>query len=237
MDPEKETREALEVESGAEKETLEVDSSAEGSKSTQDTPKGEAKEEKTESVDDLKREIEKLRRENAKHRTEGKTKAERLEELRKSVNKALGVDEKEEVDPKKLESELNDLKTKYRTERLKGAFAKAARSADVDEDIAFALMTINGDLDDLDVDDKSLKSEIELRLKALAEKNPRVKLGTGDKKEEKKSPPKEVPPSSVEIKGGSQETPITRETLKKMTPAEINKNFDRIAKLLEQNKL
>ena len=180
----------------------------------------------------LQRDLTKANQEAAKNRVDGKSKEQALEDLKKSLAGALGLTEAESADPKKLATELDDLRSKYRLERLKGAFGKAAADAGVDEEISFALMSINGDLIDLDVDDKSLKAELVLRLKDLKDRNPRVAIAQAaavvaeDKKADKPAP-QAVDRSGAEFKGGNEQ-PLTRAMIKAMTPEQINANCEKI---------
>lgn len=192
-----------------------------------------------------KRDLERANKEAAKSRTERKGDRDALEELRKGLAKALGLAEEESADPKKLQTELAELKGKYQTERLKGAFAKAAKAAGVDEEISYALMSLNGELADLDVEDKSLAAEIQLRLEELKDKNPRVRLEastpapkTEEKAKRKAEAPQVPDASSAEMKTNA-EPALTAEMIRNMTPDQINdpKNWDRIAAALANNTL
>jgi Skp family chaperone for outer membrane proteins len=188
-------------------------------------------------LEKLRRELEKTRREAAKHRTDGKSKETALEDLKASLAKALGL-QKEDADPEKLQQQLGELQSKYRQERLRGAFAKAAAAAGVDEDMSFALLSINGELNDLDIEDAGLQAELTLRLTELAKDKPRLKLEAPATPAGKKEPPKEVdvPASGPELKD-AKDPPITRDMLAKMTPDEMNKNWDKIQAALRSGTL
>jgi hypothetical protein len=185
----------------------------------------------------LNKELEKTRKEAASRRVEGQDKEKALKDLRDQVAKSLGLEvEDQAADPKQLAAQIDELKGKYRAERLKGAFERVARNADVDVELALALMTLKGDLADLDLDDSGLEAELKERIESAKERNPRISLNTqaakpAEEKKKKEAPAPVVAANAAEITGGG-DPPLTRAMIAKMTPDEVNQNFERITKAL-----
>lgn len=195
------------------------------------------------------RELEKVRKEAASNRVKGTQAEQALEGLKQALAKSLDIQTEEPKAPeelvKDLQSQLEETRNKYRQERLRGAFDKAAAQAGVDTEIAFAVMTLAGDLDNLDVEDASLTAELQVRMDAVAKRNPRIKLQVAapatpaTEPEKKPTPPApQVPVSGTEFKG-QDEVPLTRQMIKNMTPEEINDpvNWARISAALEKGLL
>lgn len=179
----------------------------------------------------LTKELKEVRKEAAENRVKSKQSEQSLDGLRKALAQSLGLEPEAEKDPKalvdELQKKLDTTTARYRQERLRNEFARAARSMQVDEEIAYAVMTINGDFEGLDLDDTALRSELAARITEAVKRNPRIQMqkeqpvaeSVTEAKQDKKAP--EIPKSGTEFSQHG-DAPLTRAMIDKMTPDEIN---------------
>jgi len=172
----------------------------------------------------LRRELERARKEAAKYRTERKQWQDQLQQLRDTVAKALGIKDDKEIEADKLAGELQQLKARYRQERLRGAFWRLADKLGADGELAYAYLYAAGDLDDLDVDAEDFEELLGQRIQSAIKANAKLR--------------KDAPPagkSGAEFGGGGDGT-LTLDQIRAMTPEQINANWDRIQKVLESQR-
>lgn len=172
----------------------------------------------------LRKELEKVRKEAAKYRTERKSYAEQIESLKAQIAKALGLKGDEPPDPDKLAKELESVRTRYRRERLRNALYRQASRLEADPELTWAVLYASGDLDNLDVDEEDFESQVAERVQAALEAHPKLKVTP--------TKPGVGGPTNPGPDGGNKPTVYTREQLQRMSPDEINANWDEIQKQL-----
>lgn len=143
-------------------------------------------------LDAALKELEKVRKEAAKHRTEKNEKDAKVkelegqfEEMKKGLAKLVGL-EKDEPNPEELTGKINELTEKYRQERLQNRFNKIAGKNEADADLTWAYLFANGKLNDLDVEADDFETKLVERVQEALEANPKLKatpqkpgVGTG----------------------------------------------------------
>jgi hypothetical protein len=126
----------------------------------------------------LKRELEAVRKEAAKYRTERKALAEEIETLKKNLGKALGFeDDKGKADVNAALEKIQQLQNEIQTERLQNIFNKAAISVGADIELTWAFLKGTGKL----VPGMTQK-EVEEVLKETLEAYPKLKAEETPKK-------------------------------------------------------
>ena len=89
----------------------------------------------------LRKELESVRKEAAKYRTERKALAEEIETLKKNLGKALGFeDEKGKSDINAALEKIQQLQNEIQTERLQNSFHKAAINVGADVELTWAFL-------------------------------------------------------------------------------------------------
>jgi hypothetical protein len=129
----------------------------------------------------LKRELEAVRKEAAKYRTERKALAEEIETLKKNLGKALGFeDDKGKADVNAALEKIQQLQNEIQTERLQNIFNKAAISVGADIELTWAFLKGTGKLvpgmTQKEVEDV-LKETLEAYPKLKAEETPKKSGG------------------------------------------------------------
>lgn len=123
----------------------------------------------------LRKEIEKLRRENAKYRTRAKGTEEQLEAFKEQMAKLLGLKSDKELEADKLAARVEELQAKYRQEKLRNAFWRLAEKKGADVELTYAVLVAAGDLDNLDVDDDGFEEALAERIEAALKANPKLR--------------------------------------------------------------
>jgi len=89
----------------------------------------------------LRKELESVRKEAAKYRTERKALAEEIETLKKNLGKALGFeDDKGKADVNAALEKIQQLQEEIQTERLQNSFHKAAINVGADVELTWAFL-------------------------------------------------------------------------------------------------
>lgn len=177
----------------------------------------------TADLDALRQELERARKEAAKYRTERKQWQDQLQQLRDTVAKALGIKSEDQLDAERLSRELEQLRSRYRQERLRGAFFRLAGELGADAELAYAYLAAAGDLDDLDVDAEDFQELLKQRIQSALAAKPKLRS----------DPPAPAKSGGDFGGGGSQDGLLTLEQIKAMTPEQINANWERVAKSLQ----
>jgi hypothetical protein len=120
------------------------------------------------TLDAAKQIIADLRKENAKHRTNGKEANATLEKLKT----ALGLGETK--DPDALSKQVAALQKDIATERVKNTFNAVASKLGADVPLAFAYLKASGALDSIDTS-ADLEKQIEGALSAALKEVPKLK--------------------------------------------------------------
>jgi hypothetical protein len=124
-------------------------------------------------ADELRKEIQKLRKEAAKYRTGKKDVEEQTTALKEKLAKALGLKD-DDADPD-LSGEVKRLKDENRQERLKNAFYRAAQKAEADTDLMWAYLYANDKLSEIDVYSDDYEQTIAGEITAAIKSNPKLK--------------------------------------------------------------
>ena len=130
----------------------------------------------------LRKELEAVRKEAAKYRTERKALAEEIETLKKNLGKALGFeDDKGKADVNAALEKIQQLQNEIQTERLQNIFNKAAISVGADIELTWAFLKGTGKLvpgmTQKEVEEV-LKETLEAYPKLKAEETPKKSGGT-----------------------------------------------------------
>jgi len=126
----------------------------------------------------LKRELEAVRKEAAKYRTERKALAEEIETLKKNLGKALGFeDDKGKADVNAALEKIQQLQEEIQTERLQNSFHKAAINVGADVELTWAFLKGTGKLIP-----GMTQEDIESVLKETLEAYPKLKVEETPKK-------------------------------------------------------
>ena len=126
----------------------------------------------------LRKELEAVRKEAAKYRTERKALAEEIEALKRNLGKALGFgDDKEgKADVDAALKKIQELQNEIQNERLQNTFHKAAISVGADVELTWAFLKGTGKLEpgmsQKDIE-KVLKETLEAYPKLKAEEPPK----------------------------------------------------------------
>jgi len=130
----------------------------------------------------LRKELEAVRKEAAKYRTERKALAEEIETLKKNLGKALGFeDEKGKADVNAALEKIQQLQEEIQTERLQNSFHKAAINVGADVELTWAFLKGSGKLtpgmsqEDIE---NVLKDTLEAYPKLKVEETPKKSGGT-----------------------------------------------------------
>ena len=129
----------------------------------------------------LRKELEAVRKEAAKYRTERKALAEEIETLKKNLGKALGFeDNKGKADVNAALEKIQQLQEEIQTERLQNSFHKAAINVGADVELTWAFLKGTGKLvpgmTQKEVEDV-LKETLEAYPKLKAEETPKKSGG------------------------------------------------------------
>jgi hypothetical protein len=162
-----------------------------------------------------KAEIERLRRESAKDRTNAKAQAadDARKELANTIGKALGLVEDETIDPAKLTESLTTAQAEAKQARVELAVFRNAATAGGDP---AALLDSTSFLKSLDGIDANDSAAVSAAIAKAIETNPRLGAAPG---EPKAPAPNPAQGSSASGPGGV--TQLTREDLSGMTAQEI----------------
>jgi hypothetical protein len=127
----------------------------------------------------LRKELEAVRKEAAKYRTERKALADEIESLKKGLGKALGFgDDKEgKSDVDAALKKIQELQNEIQNERLQNTFNKAAISVGADIELTWAFLKGTGKLEP-----GMSQKDIEKVLKETLEAYPKLKVEEPPKK-------------------------------------------------------
>ena len=126
----------------------------------------------------LRKELEAVRKEAAKYRTERKALAEEIETLKKNLGKALGFeDEKGKADVNAALEKIQQLQEEIQNERLQNYFHKAAINVGADVELTWAFLKGTGKLIP-----GMTQEDIESVLKETLEAYPKLKVEETPKK-------------------------------------------------------
>ena len=126
----------------------------------------------------LRKELESVRKEAAKYRTERKALAEEIETLKKNLGKALGFeDDKGKADVNAALEKIQQLQEEIQNERLQNSFHKAAISVGADIELTWAFLKGTGKLVP-----GMTQEDIENVLKETLEAYPKLKVEETPKK-------------------------------------------------------
>lgn len=126
----------------------------------------------------LRKELEAVRKEAAKYRTERKALAEEIETLKKNLGKALGFeDEKGKADVNAALEKIQQLQEEIQNERLQNYFHKAAINVGADVELTWAFLKGTGKLTP-----GMSQEDIENVLKETLEAYPKLKVEETPKK-------------------------------------------------------
>ena len=155
-----------------------------GDQSSNETEQQETEQKEQSGLDPeaLRKELEAVRKEAAKYRTERKALAEEIETLKKNLGKALGFeDDKGKADVNAALEKIQQLQNEIQTERLQNIFNKAAISVGADVELAWVFLKGTGKLvpgmDQKDIE-RLLKETLEAYPKLKAEETPKKSGGT-----------------------------------------------------------
>jgi len=154
-----------------------------GDQSSNEDEQKEAEQKEQSGLDPeaLRKELEAVRKEAAKYRTERKALAEEIETLKKNLGKALGFeDDKGKADVNAALEKIQQLQNEIQTERLQNIFNKAAISVGADIELTWAFLKGTGKLvpgmTQKEVEDV-LKETLEAYPKLKAEETPKKSGG------------------------------------------------------------
>jgi len=155
-----------------------------GDQSSNETEQQETEQKEQSGLDPeaLRKELEAVRKEAAKYRTERKALAEEIETLKKNLGKALGFeDEKGKADVNAALEKIQQLQEEIQTERLQNSFHKAAINVGADVELTWAFLKGSGKLtpgmsqEDIE---NVLKDTLEAYPKLKVEETPKKSGGT-----------------------------------------------------------
>ena len=129
----------------------------------------------------LKKEIAKLRKENAKRRTDtrdAKKAKDDLEGKLKGIAKALGVDGGDEPDVDALKSQLEKTSSQMKTLKVERAISRAARKHSADPDALADSRRFMQEAEALDPDDDNFTGELESLVESAVKNNPKLKTSS-----------------------------------------------------------
>ena len=135
----------------------------------------------SDDVEALKKEISKLRKENAKRRTDTKAAnqgKQETEDKLKAVAKVLGLNGEEEVDVDALKEQLGDTASQLKTLKIENALSRAARKHGADPEALADSRSFMKKAGDLDPDDDSFASDLESLVESAVKNNPKLKTGS-----------------------------------------------------------
>ena len=155
-----------------------------GDQSSNEDEQKEAEQKEQSGLDPeaLRKELEAVRKEAAKYRTERKALAEEIETLKKNLGQALGFeDDKGKADVNAALEKIQQLQNEIQTERLQNIFNKAAISVGADIELTWAFLKGTGKLvpgmTQKEVEDV-LKETLEAYPKLKVEETPKRSGGT-----------------------------------------------------------
>jgi len=151
-----------------------------GDQSSNETEQQETEQKEQSGLDPeaLRKELEAVRKEAAKYRTERKALAEEIETLKKNLGKALGFeDEKGKADVNAALEKIQQLQEEIQNERLQNSFHKAAINVGADVELTWAFLKGTGKLTP-----GMSQEDIENVLKETLEAYPKLKVEETPKK-------------------------------------------------------
>lgn len=130
-----------------------------------------------EDVPTLQRELDEARREAARYRNERNTRDERITTLQgqiTAISRALGL-ESDEPDADALTSELENVRSQLRSERLANRFTRVAAATGADSDLTLAYLSHNGQLAGLDPDADDFEASLTALVEAALKASPKLR--------------------------------------------------------------
>lgn len=142
-------------------------------------------------------------------------------DFQNSIATALGLKKGEDADPKQLAKDLSAKDEEISAMKLENSILRAAPSMGVDGDMLLDSRSFSNKVAELDADDKDFKKDLQALIREELKSRPNLALrgtsggGVGEKGGSRKS--------GKETQGKGTGEQLTREDLKSMTPAEIEK--------------
>lgn len=131
----------------------------------------------TNANDEVTKELQRVRQQAAKYRTERNADREKLTVLESQIQgiaRALGVGgDGQKPDPDALSKQLANVQTELRQERMQNAFHKLATKHKADADLAWAYLNSSGRLSEID-DDSNYTEALEPLLVAALKERPKL---------------------------------------------------------------
>jgi hypothetical protein len=136
----------------------------------------------SDDVDALKKEIAKLRKENAKRRTDTRTAKQAKDDTErklKAIAKALGIEDGDEPDVDALKEKLAKVSSETKSLKIERALNRAANKHGADSEALTDSRSFMKDADALDPDDDDFAGALDELVKSAVENNPKLKAGQG----------------------------------------------------------
>ncbi len=134
----------------------------------------------SDDVEALKKEIAKLRKENAKRRTDSraaKQAKDTTEGKLKAIAKALGVDSDGEPDVDALKAKLEKASSEMKSLKIENALSRAAKKHGADPESLADSRSFMKEADALNPDDDDFAGSLNDLVKSAVENNPKLKAG------------------------------------------------------------
>lgn len=163
---------------GTEGEGAEGTEGQEGEGSSEGDGEGEGS---SDDVEAMRKEIAKLRKENAKRRTDAKTakqEKDATEKKLKAIAKALGIESDDEPDVDALKSKLEKTSSEMKSLKIEQAIGRAARKHGADPDALADSRSFMRDAEELDPDGDNFASELDSLVEGTVKSNPKLKTGS-----------------------------------------------------------
>lgn len=168
--------EADEGAEGSEDESSEGTEGAEGSGSSDDSGDDAG----SDDVEALRKEITKLRKENAKRRTDSRAAKQAKDDTEgklKAIAKALGVESDDEPDVDALKTQLEKTSSEMKSLKIERAISRAAKKHGADAEALADSRSFMKDADALDLDDDDFAGALAVLVETAVKNNPKLKAG------------------------------------------------------------
>ncbi|MCL4473554.1 MAG: hypothetical protein M1455_06395 [Actinobacteria bacterium] len=149
-----------------------------GSDSGSPGDEGDTGDDSSDDVEALRKEIAKLRKENAKRRTDSrdaKQAKDATEGKLKAIAKALGVDSDDEPDVDALKSQLEKTSSEMKSLKIEKAISRAAKKHGADAEALTDSRSFMKDADALDLDDDDFADALGTLVETAVKNNPKLK--------------------------------------------------------------
>lgn len=162
-----------------EEEDEETTTETEENEESQDGSEGsEGAEGDSGDVELLRKEIAKLRKENAKRRTDSRDAKQAKDDVEgklKAIAKALGVDGDDEPDVDVLKTKLDEAQSEMKSLKIERALGRAARKHSADPDALADSRNFMKEAEGLDPDDDDFADALNALVEAAVKNNPKLK--------------------------------------------------------------